>query len=185
MASRNRTVTVMEGDLLEACFLSEWALHACLPFLVAKFFINGKRFVPFMRVSCVQVPAGIPLTPTQYISLQHGDGKTSDVIVWPRPEAANFELARYMVRQRYLAGPDIPSARGYRWPPGSRGAAKAPPSPPESHSPRRPSSPPVSSSPSYRTANLLDSTGLVAAVGRLEGRLDAAGCGTPSASALT
>lgn len=147
---------------MEACFLSEWALHACLPFLVAKFFINGKRFVPFMRVSCVQVPAGIPLTPTQYISLQHGDGKTSDVIVWPRPEAANFELARYMVRQRYLAGPDTPSARGYRWPPGSRGAAKAPPSPPESHSPRRPSSPPVSSSPSYRTANLLDSTAHVA-----------------------
>ena len=110
----------------------------------------------------VPVPAGIPLTPTQQISLQHGDGKTSDVIVWPRPEAANFELARYMVRQRYLAGPDTPSAIGYRWPPGSRGAAKAPPSPPESHSPRRPSSPPVSSSPSYRTANLLDSTARVA-----------------------
>jgi len=123
---------------------------------------NVSSLSAFMRVSCVQVPAGIPLTPTQYISLQHGDGKTSDVIVWPRPEAANFELARYVVRQRYLAGPDTPSARGYRWPPGSRGAAKAPPSPPESHSPRRPSSPPVSSSPSYRTANLLDSTAHVA-----------------------
>jgi len=38
VASRNRTVTVMEGDLLEACFLSEFA---CLPFLFAMFLING------------------------------------------------------------------------------------------------------------------------------------------------
>jgi len=84
-----------------------------------------------------------PLTPTQVVQLQHGDGRQTQVVVWPRPESNDPAKALKMERTRYLAGSHTPSAHGYHWPAGSRGEAKSPnfQSP---HSPRSPNTRPSS-----------------------------------------
>ena len=66
------------------------------------------------------------ITPTQVVQLDHGNGRKTEKIVWPRPESADPALAQEMALRRRLAAPDTPSAHGHRWAPDSKGAKMNP-----------------------------------------------------------
>ena len=83
---------------------------------------------------------GVALTPTQVLSLAHGDGCHTQRIVWPRPEASAPAKARLLQHRRMLAVGHTPSARSYQWPPGSKGESMGP----VLRSPTRPASAPAS-----------------------------------------